>query len=183
MISSAAHPRWPQWPPSWIWFSSIRGQTRGWLEEGSFRWSAPPLIQDGRHLPYIPTYIFPLGGICHALHSSPCFNGVGPLWNQPCCIMHKVDLDRHIIAGARLACWPCIQLMEQLGSRISPPGVESFGIWPPFFTDRICGLTAALLTSQCGLLYDHIPWWWDLGTKYQMDELEDRKAEIGRGGG
>jgi hypothetical protein len=29
MISSAAHPRWPLRPPSWIWFPSITGQTRG----------------------------------------------------------------------------------------------------------------------------------------------------------
>jgi hypothetical protein len=54
MISSAAHTRWLLWPPSWIWFTSIRGQTPGsidpislwliggWLEEGSFRWSALP---------------------------------------------------------------------------------------------------------------------------------------------
>jgi hypothetical protein len=60
MISSAAHLRWPLRPPSWIWFPSIRRQTPasihpffcgslGWLEEGSFRWSAPPLIQDGRY--------------------------------------------------------------------------------------------------------------------------------------
>jgi hypothetical protein len=58
-ISSATHQRWP---PSWIWFPSIRGQKPGsidtifsaaywrWLEEGSFRWSAPPLIQDGRYM-------------------------------------------------------------------------------------------------------------------------------------
>jgi hypothetical protein len=44
-----------------IWFPSIIGQTPGsidpiflwlvggWLEEGSFRWSPPPLIQDGRY--------------------------------------------------------------------------------------------------------------------------------------
>jgi hypothetical protein len=65
MISSAANPTWPQRPPSWIWFPSIRGQTPwvdwsdflwligGWLEEGYFRWTAPPLIKDGhdgRHL-------------------------------------------------------------------------------------------------------------------------------------
>jgi hypothetical protein len=62
MISSAAHPRWPLRLPSWIWFPSIRGQMPGsidpiflrlilgWLEEGSFRWSALPLIQNGRHL-------------------------------------------------------------------------------------------------------------------------------------
>jgi hypothetical protein len=27
MISSAAHPRWPLWLPSWIWFLSIKRQT------------------------------------------------------------------------------------------------------------------------------------------------------------
>jgi hypothetical protein len=45
-----------------IWFPSIIGQTHGsidptdfyvaycgWVEEGSFRWSAAPLIQDGRY--------------------------------------------------------------------------------------------------------------------------------------
>jgi hypothetical protein len=51
-----------------IWFPSIIGQTPGstwsidliflwliggWLEEGSFRWSAPPLIQDGRRPSWI----------------------------------------------------------------------------------------------------------------------------------
>jgi hypothetical protein len=60
MISSAAHSRWPLRPPSWIWFPSIRGQTLGsidpifsgllgWLEEGSFQWSAPLLIKDGHY--------------------------------------------------------------------------------------------------------------------------------------
>jgi hypothetical protein len=44
MISSAAHPRWPLRPPSWIWFPLIRRQMPGsinpiflWLEEGSFQ--------------------------------------------------------------------------------------------------------------------------------------------------
>jgi hypothetical protein len=61
MISSATHSRWPLLPPFWIWFLSYyRTNTWvdwsnfsvahwGWVEEGSFRWSAPPLIQDGRY--------------------------------------------------------------------------------------------------------------------------------------
>jgi hypothetical protein len=51
MISSDTHSRWPLQPPSWIWFLLIRGQTPvaywGWLEEGSFRWSASPLFHWG----------------------------------------------------------------------------------------------------------------------------------------
>jgi hypothetical protein len=46
------HPRWSLQPTSCIWFPSIRGQT-GWLEEGSFRWPAPPLIQDGCHFGFL----------------------------------------------------------------------------------------------------------------------------------
>jgi hypothetical protein len=32
MISSGAHPRWLLWPPSWIWFPSITGQTPGSID-------------------------------------------------------------------------------------------------------------------------------------------------------
>jgi hypothetical protein len=32
MISSAAHPRWPLRPPSWIWFLLITGQTSGSID-------------------------------------------------------------------------------------------------------------------------------------------------------
>jgi hypothetical protein len=60
MISSAANPRWPLRPPSWIWFPSIRGQTPEstgpifwWLIGGDWRKvpfdDHPPLIQDGRY--------------------------------------------------------------------------------------------------------------------------------------
>jgi hypothetical protein len=73
IVSSAAHPRWPLQPPSWISFPSIRGSTSawvnwsnfsvahwGWLEEGSFQWSAPPL-GGTTHPRWSPSWIwFPL---------------------------------------------------------------------------------------------------------------------------
>jgi hypothetical protein len=61
---SAAHPRWPLQPTSWVWFPSIIWQSLGrpvwfffaywgWLEEGSFRWPVPPLIQNGRYCSHL----------------------------------------------------------------------------------------------------------------------------------
>jgi hypothetical protein len=46
---------------AWVDWSDFSAAYWGRLEEGSFRWSAPPLIQDGCQL----------GGICHALRC-PC---------------------------------------------------------------------------------------------------------------
>jgi hypothetical protein len=59
MTSATTHSRWPLWQPSWILFPSIIWRTPGstgpiflwlywgWLEECSFQWPVPLLIQDG----------------------------------------------------------------------------------------------------------------------------------------